>query len=98
MAAPTLLLHLLPSGFKASSLPSFLENEVDDGMEQGKKEAADKGQERKQKKKKRGCMVGWLDGWLLSGGTNPEDVVPCRLNEYLRHVGLATNIIQLPSQ
>ena len=63
MAAPTLLLHLLPSGFKASSLPSFLENEVDDGMEQGKKEAADKGQERKQKKKKRGCcMVGWMAG------------------------------------
>ena len=70
MAAPTLLLHLppppLPSGFKASSLfppslPSFLENEVDDGME-GKKEAADKEQEDGSRKRRRG--VAWLDGWM----------------------------------
>ena len=34
-------------------------------------------------KEEEGLLHGWLDGWLLSGGTNPQDVVPCRLNEYL---------------
>ena len=91
MAAPTLLLHLppppLPSGFKASSflppsLPSFLENEVDDGMEEERRKRRIRSKRTEAEKEEEG-LHGWLDGWLLSGGTNPQDVVPCRLNEYL---------------